>query len=35
MLSSLTTKDAEMTNEAIHLGADDFMVKPEDFPACT
>jgi two-component system, chemotaxis family, protein-glutamate methylesterase/glutaminase len=30
MLSSLTTKDAEMTNEAIHLGADDFMVKPAD-----
>ena len=32
MLSSLTTKDAEMTNEAIHLGADDFMVKPADLP---
>ncbi|MCK9592681.1 MAG: chemotaxis-specific protein-glutamate methyltransferase CheB [Methanoregula sp.] len=28
MLSSLTSKDAEMTYEAIHLGADDFMLKP-------
>ena len=32
MLSSLSSKDAEMTNEAIRLGADDFMVKPKDLP---
>jgi two-component system chemotaxis response regulator CheB len=32
MLSSLSSKDAELTNEAIHLGADDFMVKPKDLP---
>jgi two-component system, chemotaxis family, protein-glutamate methylesterase/glutaminase len=30
MLSSLTSKDAEMTHEAIRLGADDFMLKPTD-----
>jgi len=32
MLSSLTSKDAEMTHEAIRLGADDFMLKPTDLP---
>ncbi|MFA6331433.1 MAG: chemotaxis-specific protein-glutamate methyltransferase CheB [Methanoregula sp.] len=32
MLSSLTSKDAEMTRQAIHLGADDFMLKPKDIP---
>ncbi|MDD4138083.1 MAG: chemotaxis-specific protein-glutamate methyltransferase CheB [Methanoregula sp.] len=32
MLSSLTSKDAEMTHQAIHLGADDFMLKPKDIP---
>jgi two-component system chemotaxis response regulator CheB len=32
MLSSLTSKDAEMTTQAIHLGADDFMLKPKDIP---
>ena len=29
MLSSLATKDAEMTCDAIRLGADDFMLKPK------
>jgi two-component system, chemotaxis family, protein-glutamate methylesterase/glutaminase len=32
MLSSLTSKDAEATTEAIRLGADDFMLKPKDIP---
>jgi two-component system, chemotaxis family, protein-glutamate methylesterase/glutaminase len=32
MVSSLTSKDAEATYEAIHLGADDFMLKPKDLP---
>jgi len=32
MLSSLTSKDAEATTEAISLGADDFMLKPKDLP---
>jgi two-component system chemotaxis response regulator CheB len=32
MLSSLTSEGAEMTNEAIRLGADDFMLKPKDVP---
>ncbi|MFA4876935.1 MAG: chemotaxis-specific protein-glutamate methyltransferase CheB [Methanoregula sp.] len=32
MLSSLTSKDAEMTYQAIRLGADDFMLKPKDIP---
>jgi two-component system chemotaxis response regulator CheB len=32
MLSSLTSRDAEMTVEAIRLGADDFMLKPKDLP---
>jgi two-component system, chemotaxis family, protein-glutamate methylesterase/glutaminase len=32
MLSSLTSRDAEMTFEAIRLGADDFMLKPKDLP---
>jgi two-component system chemotaxis response regulator CheB len=32
MLSSLTSKDAEMTHDAIRLGADDFMLKPKDLP---
>ena len=32
MLSSLTSKGAEMTTEAIRLGADDFMLKPTDLP---
>ena len=32
MLSSLTSKDADMTFEAIRLGADDFMLKPKDLP---
>jgi two-component system, chemotaxis family, protein-glutamate methylesterase/glutaminase len=32
MLSSLTSKDAEMTHQAIRLGADDFMLKPKDIP---
>ena len=32
MLSALTSKDAEMTFEAIRLGADDFMLKPKDLP---
>jgi two-component system, chemotaxis family, protein-glutamate methylesterase/glutaminase len=32
MLSSLTSKDATATVEAIRLGADDFMLKPKDLP---
>ncbi len=32
MLSSLTSKDAELTTQAIRLGADDFMLKPKDIP---
>ncbi|HNX17343.1 MAG TPA: chemotaxis-specific protein-glutamate methyltransferase CheB [Methanoregula sp.] len=32
MLSSLTSEGAEMTTEAIRLGADDFMLKPKDLP---
>jgi two-component system chemotaxis response regulator CheB len=32
MLSSLTTEGAEMTAEAIRLGADDFLLKPKDLP---
>jgi len=32
MLSTLTSKGAEMTFEAIRLGADDFMLKPKDLP---
>ena len=32
MLSSLTSKGAEMTHEAIRLGADDFVLKPKDLP---
>jgi two-component system chemotaxis response regulator CheB len=32
MLSSLTSKDAETTREAIFLGADDFMQKPKNLP---
>jgi two-component system chemotaxis response regulator CheB len=32
MLSSLTSKDAAATVEAIRLGADDFMLKPKDLP---
>jgi len=32
VLSSLTSRDAEMTHEAIRLGADDFMLKPKDIP---
>ncbi|MDD1699557.1 MAG: chemotaxis-specific protein-glutamate methyltransferase CheB [Methanoregula sp.] len=32
MLSSLTSKGAEQTYEAIRLGADDFMLKPKDLP---
>ena len=32
MLSSLTSEGAEMTTEAIRLGADDFMLKPKDAP---
>jgi two-component system chemotaxis response regulator CheB len=32
MLSSLTSRDAEATTEAIGLGADDFMLKPKDIP---
>jgi two-component system chemotaxis response regulator CheB len=32
MVSSLTSKDAEATHEAIRLGADDFMLKPKDLP---
>ncbi|MEN6395158.1 MAG: chemotaxis-specific protein-glutamate methyltransferase CheB [Methanoregula sp.] len=32
MLSSLTSEGAEMTNEAIRLGADDFLLKPKDLP---
>ena len=32
MLSTLTSKGAEMTHEAIRLGADDFMLKPKDLP---
>jgi two-component system, chemotaxis family, protein-glutamate methylesterase/glutaminase len=32
MVSSLTSKDAEMTHQAIRLGADDFMLKPTDIP---
>ena len=32
MLSSLTSRDAEMTHQAIRLGADDFMLKPKDIP---
>ncbi|MDD1697539.1 MAG: chemotaxis-specific protein-glutamate methyltransferase CheB [Methanoregula sp.] len=32
MLSSLTSKDAELTHDAIRLGADDFMLKPKDLP---
>ncbi|HZD42815.1 MAG TPA: response regulator, partial [Methanomicrobiales archaeon] len=30
ILSSLTTRDAEMTRRALILGADDFMFKPKD-----
>jgi len=30
LLSSLTSKGAEMTREAMELGADDFMLKPKD-----
>jgi two-component system chemotaxis response regulator CheB len=32
MVSSLTSRDAEMTHQAIRLGADDFMLKPKDIP---
>lgn len=32
MVSTLTSKDAEMTHQAIRLGADDFMLKPKDIP---
>jgi two-component system chemotaxis response regulator CheB len=32
VVSSLTSKDAEATVEAIRLGADDFMLKPKDLP---
>jgi two-component system, chemotaxis family, protein-glutamate methylesterase/glutaminase len=32
LLSSLTSKDAELTREAMLLGADDFMVKPKNLP---
>lgn len=32
MLSSLTSRDAEMTREAIFLGADDFLLKPKNLP---
>jgi two-component system chemotaxis response regulator CheB len=32
VLSTLTSKGAEMTTQAIHLGADDFMLKPKDIP---
>ena len=32
MLSSLTSEGAEMTTEAIRLGADNFMLKPKDMP---
>ena len=32
MLSSYTSRDAEMTHDAIRLGADDFMLKPKDLP---
>jgi two-component system chemotaxis response regulator CheB len=32
MLSTLTSKGAEMTHEAIRLGADDFMLKPKNLP---
>jgi two-component system chemotaxis response regulator CheB len=32
MVSSLTSKDAEATVQAIRLGADDFMLKPKDLP---
>jgi two-component system, chemotaxis family, protein-glutamate methylesterase/glutaminase len=32
MVSSLTSRDAEATHEAIRLGADDFMLKPKDLP---
>jgi two-component system chemotaxis response regulator CheB len=32
MLSTLTTKDADLTHQAIRLGADDFMLKPKDIP---
>ena len=32
LLSSLTSKDAGMTREAMVLGADDFMVKPKNLP---
>jgi len=32
MVSTLTSEGAEKTREAIHLGADDFMLKPKDIP---
>jgi two-component system, chemotaxis family, protein-glutamate methylesterase/glutaminase len=32
MLSTLTSKDADLTHQAIQLGADDFMLKPKDIP---
>lgn len=32
MLSTLTSKDADLTHQAIRLGADDFMLKPKDIP---
>jgi two-component system chemotaxis response regulator CheB len=32
MLSTLTSEGAELTTQAIQLGADDFMLKPKDIP---
>jgi two-component system, chemotaxis family, protein-glutamate methylesterase/glutaminase len=32
VLSTLTSKDADLTHQAIRLGADDFMLKPKDIP---
>ncbi|MDO8873393.1 MAG: chemotaxis-specific protein-glutamate methyltransferase CheB [Methanoregula sp.] len=32
VLSTLTSKGADMTTQAIRLGADDFMLKPKDIP---
>jgi two-component system, chemotaxis family, protein-glutamate methylesterase/glutaminase len=32
IVSALTSKDAEMTHQAIRLGADDFMLKPKNIP---
>ena len=32
VLSTLTSRNADMTHQALRLGADDFMLKPKDIP---